>query len=154
VASGRTYFRGLLFDDLRRMQFDLETTGLDPETGRIFLVAVRDPEGRVQILEAADAGDAAEYELIQRLCASVRTADPDVIENHNLHGFDLPFLAARAQRLGVPLDLGRSDGRVRAATEALGARREPGNAALAVHSAGARDDRHARRRAAARLLRA
>ncbi|MGE3617095.1 MAG: DNA polymerase II, partial [Gemmatimonadales bacterium] len=30
VRTGRTYFRGLGFDDLRRLQFDLETTGLDP----------------------------------------------------------------------------------------------------------------------------
>ena len=31
VASGRTYFRDLPFDALRRLQFDLETTGLNPE---------------------------------------------------------------------------------------------------------------------------
>lgn len=30
VATGRTYFRDLPFDKLRRMQFDLETTGLSP----------------------------------------------------------------------------------------------------------------------------
>jgi hypothetical protein len=35
AASGRTYFRGLAFDDLHRMQFDLETTGLDAERDRI-----------------------------------------------------------------------------------------------------------------------
>ena len=30
VATGRTYFRDLTFDDLQRLQFDLETTGLNP----------------------------------------------------------------------------------------------------------------------------
>jgi DNA polymerase elongation subunit (family B) len=30
-----------------------------------------------------------------------------VIENHNLHGFDLPFLDRRARKLRVPLSLGR-----------------------------------------------
>jgi len=30
-----------------------------------------------------------------------------VIENHNLHGFDLPFLVERARKLDVPLELGR-----------------------------------------------
>jgi hypothetical protein len=29
VATGRTYFRDLAFDDIRRMQFDLETTGVE-----------------------------------------------------------------------------------------------------------------------------
>ena len=33
-----------------------------------------------------------------------------MIENHNLHGFDLPFLAKRAELLGVPLALGRIGG--------------------------------------------
>src|SRR5206468_978285 len=52
VATGRTYFRGLGFDDLRRLQLDLETTGLDPVRDRIFVVALRDPGSATEILEA------------------------------------------------------------------------------------------------------
>ncbi len=107
VATGRAYFRDLLFDQLHRMQFDLETTGLDPERDRIFMVAVRDQSGTTELLEARGDGDAGEAELIRRLVAKVKAADPDVIENHNLHGFDLPFLDRRARILGVPLGLGR-----------------------------------------------
>ncbi|MDB4958549.1 MAG: polymerase region [Myxococcales bacterium] len=106
VASGRTYFRELAFDQLERMQIDLETAGLDPERDRIFMIAVRDASG-VEILEAHDDSDRSEAELIERLVARVRAADPDVIENHNLHGFDLPFLDRRARLLGIPLTLGR-----------------------------------------------
>jgi hypothetical protein len=107
VATGRTYFRGLTFDDLRRLQFDLETTGLDATRDRVFLIAVRDPRGETRVLEAEGEGDAAEAELIRRLVAAVDEADPDVIENHNLHGFDLPFWpsgppAARAAGAGAP----------------------------------------------------
>ena len=58
-------------------------------------------------LEARDERDAGEADLIRRLVAKVQAADPDVIENHNLHGFDLPFLDRRARILGVPLALGR-----------------------------------------------
>src|SRR5262249_60600912 len=43
----------------------------------------------------------------RRLVSAVAAADPDAIENHNLHGFDLPFLDRRARLLGVPLALGR-----------------------------------------------
>ena len=107
VGSGRTYFRDLSFDQLHRLQFDLETTGLTPERSRIFMIAVRHASGRDQVLEAADEGDAAEAELIRRLVATVTESDPDVIENHNLHGFDLPFLVKRAQVQRVPLGLGR-----------------------------------------------
>ncbi|HWC99555.1 MAG TPA: ribonuclease H-like domain-containing protein [Candidatus Sulfopaludibacter sp.] len=107
VASGRTYFRDLLFDDLRRLQFDLETTGLDARRDRIFMIAVRDPSGATELLEARADTDAAEAALIRQLVAKIQAADPDVIENHNLHGFDLPFLDRRARTLGVPLALGR-----------------------------------------------
>jgi DNA polymerase, archaea type len=108
VATGRAYFRDLPFDRLRRLQFDLETTGLDPRRHRIFLVAVRDASGRTEILDAPGEGDAAERELIRLLVARIQDADPDVIENHNLQGFDLPFLERRAQALGEPLPLGRA----------------------------------------------
>jgi DNA polymerase, archaea type len=107
VATGRTYFRDLSFDQLRRMQFDLETTGLFAERHRIFMIAVRDPNGATEVLEARARNDEGEAELIRRLVDKVQAADPDVIENHNLHGFDLPFLDRRAQVLGVPLALGR-----------------------------------------------
>jgi DNA polymerase, archaea type len=48
--------------------------------------------------------------LISKLCALIRERDPDVIENHNLFGFDLPFLEHRASVLGIPLILGREGG--------------------------------------------
>jgi len=102
VATGRTYFRQLSYRHLRRLQFDLETTGLSPEDSRIFLIAVRDPDGHTELLEGPDEAD-----LIRRLVAKVQAADPDVIENHNLQGFDLPFLDHRAGVLRVPLALGR-----------------------------------------------
>ena len=110
MATGRTYFKDLPFDAVRRLQFDLETTGLDPEVDRVFLAAIRDPEGRAETLEVEGDDDNAEAELLMGLCAAIREADPDVIENHNLHGFDLPFLVERARRLGVTMLLGRAGG--------------------------------------------
>lgn len=107
VASGRTYFRGLEFDDVRRLQFDLETTGLDPDVDRVFLVALRTPGGQHELLEASADDDAAEAAMLRQLAARIVFHDPDVIENHNLHGFDLPFLMRRAERLRVRLVLGR-----------------------------------------------
>jgi DNA polymerase III epsilon subunit-like protein len=110
VATGRTYFKDLSFQQLRRLQFDLETTGLDAARDRIFLVAVRLPTGETRLLEAPSVDDAGEAALMRELVAVIREADPDVIENHNLHGFDLPFLERRAKRLRVPLALGRIGG--------------------------------------------
>jgi DNA polymerase, archaea type len=125
VATGRTYFRDLPFDRLRRLQLDLETTGLDPARDRIFLVAVRDPDGATQMIEAAGEAPRDEAELIARLVAHVQACDPDVIENHNLHGFDLPFLERRARLLGVPLALGRAVPSAPSAPSAIELRARP-----------------------------
>ena len=108
MQTGRVYFRGLDFENLHRLQFDLETTSLDPHRGRIFLIAIRDSRGFSTILEAPNPND--EAGMIATLCQIVRDRDPDFIENHNLFSFDLQFLEYRAEVLGVPLHLGREGG--------------------------------------------
>ena len=111
VATGRTYFKDLPFEALHRVQFDLETTGLDPAYDRMFMVSVRASDGREFVLETTrDGSDEGEADLITRLVALLRELDPDVIENHNLHGFDLPFLVRRARVHGIPLAMARLDG--------------------------------------------
>ncbi|HYD53508.1 MAG TPA: ribonuclease H-like domain-containing protein, partial [Gemmatimonadaceae bacterium] len=129
VATGRAYFRDLPFDALHRLQFDLETTGLDARRDRIFMISVRYHSGETEVLEARGEDAAAEAALIRELLDRVRRADPDVIENHNLHGFDLPFLDQRARLLGVRLELGRIGGpglRTRAARRGAPSR-DPGD---------------------------
>ncbi|HEU5383109.1 MAG TPA: DNA polymerase domain-containing protein [Ktedonobacteraceae bacterium] len=108
MLSGRVYFRGLNYEDIHRLQFDLETTALDPHRGRIFLIAVKDSRGLSSVLDAPTLED--EARLIRELCALIQERDPDVIENHNLFGFDLPFLEQRASVHGIPLALGRRGG--------------------------------------------
>ncbi len=108
MSSGKVYFRDLQFEDLHRLQFDLETTALDPHRGRIFLVSLLDNHGFSQVLEAPNPED--EPALIAALCSIIRERDPDVIENHNLFGFDLPFLEHRALIQHIPLEIGREGG--------------------------------------------
>jgi DNA polymerase, archaea type len=104
TLTGRTYFKGMRFEDLRRFQFDLETTGLNEERDRIFMVSMRDSSGWNATLDTTDLD---EQELIEQLVATITEHDPDVLENHNIFAFDLSFLVRRASRLGVPLTLGR-----------------------------------------------
>ncbi|MFN8481597.1 MAG: DNA polymerase domain-containing protein [Anaerolineae bacterium] len=108
MLTGRVYFRGLAYDDLHRLQFDFETTALDPQRGRIFMAAVCDSRGLAEVLEAPAPAD--EARLIRDLCTLIIQRDPDIIENHNLFGFDLPFLEARAAAHTIPLLLGRALG--------------------------------------------
>src|ERR1700730_325904 len=76
MSSGRVYFRGLSYEDLHRLQFDLETTSLEPQNGRIFLISVRDSRGLSTILEAPRPEN--EARIIADLCALIRERDPDV----------------------------------------------------------------------------
>ena len=113
LRSGRTLFKGMKFDDIVRMQVDIETDGLDPNpaSNRVLMIAVSDNRGLLDILE----GD--EPELLAQFIELVATRDPDVIEGHNLYGFDLPFLLTRARRHGVTLALGRDGSELRQGTE-------------------------------------
>lgn len=103
MASGQTLFKGLAFDDVVRMQLDIETATLSPDNAdaRVLLVAVSDNRGFEQII----CGD--EADVLRQTVACVRERDPDVIEGHNIHGFDMPYLAARAKAVGVRLGFGR-----------------------------------------------
>ncbi|GGJ29720.1 DNA polymerase domain-containing protein [Deinococcus roseus] len=105
MLTGRTYFKGLRYEDLHRMQIDLETTSLSPEDGHIFLISVKDNQGLEVVLE-----DKSEKALLESLTRLIQQRNPDVIENHNLMGFDLPFLMRRAEQLGLKLLWGRDPG--------------------------------------------
>ena len=73
MQTGRVYFRGLDFENLHRLQFDLETTSLDPHRGRIFLIAIRDNRGLATTLEASHPEE--EARMIAALCRIIRERD-------------------------------------------------------------------------------
>jgi DNA polymerase elongation subunit (family B) len=104
TLTGRTYFKGMEFEALRRFQFDLETTGLDEDRDRIFMISMRDSTGWRACL---DTSTHSEVDLLRHFVELVALRDPDTLENHNIFGFDLSFLTRRAARLGVRLALGR-----------------------------------------------
>src|SRR4051812_21217078 len=66
MATGRVYFRNLAYSDLHRLQFDLKTPSLSPNSGLFFRVAVRDTQGWATVLDAPDPAD--EARLIAELC--------------------------------------------------------------------------------------
>jgi DNA polymerase I len=109
MLSGKTLFKGMTFADLHRVQLDIETTTLTPDQqgAQVLMIALSDTRGYEALLD----GD--EKQILEQLIERVQALDPDVIEGHNLFGFDLPYLAARAQALGVPLRLGRDGSELR-----------------------------------------
>nr|MBC8228905.1 ribonuclease H-like domain-containing protein [bacterium] len=104
IQTGRTYFKGMNWEKLHRLQFDLETYSLSPQEGGIFLIAISDNRGYVRII---DDDSMSEAEMIRELCKIIQERDPDIIENHNIFDFDLPFLERRAKMHKIKLTLGR-----------------------------------------------
>jgi DNA polymerase elongation subunit (family B) len=120
LQSGRTLFKGMAFEDLRRMQVDIETfTGTDgamSDASRdpLLAVALSDSTGWEEILVVDDPNEEAqEKAVLEKFVALVRERDPDVIEGHNFFRFDLPYLETRARRHKVKLELGRDGGVLR-----------------------------------------
>ena len=114
LQSGRTLFKGMAFEDVRRMQVDIETfTGADgamSDAARdpLLAIALSDSSGWEEILVVEDpVNEAQEKAVLEKFVALVRERDPDVIEGHNIFRFDLPYLEARARKCGLKLALGR-----------------------------------------------
>lgn len=118
TATGIRLFSGMRFEEVRRMQIDIETLcaegydfpNPDRETDAIVLIAMRDSAGWEKVLSASDF---SEKDLIAEFIRLVRERDPDILEGHNLFRFDLPYLEARAKRFKLRLTLGRDGSVVR-----------------------------------------
>ncbi|GAB4171993.1 MAG: DNA polymerase domain-containing protein [Terrimicrobiaceae bacterium] len=113
ATTGETLFKGMDFEDLRRLQIDIETTtaeGFDfsnPERDPLAGIALSDSTGW-EVWLPVDVGDAAsEAAVLTEAGRWITERDPDVIEGHNLFNFDLPFLMARARAHSIRLNWGR-----------------------------------------------
>jgi DNA polymerase I len=111
--SGRTLFKGMLLEDLRRLQINIETAvseGFEfssPERDAVIAVVLSDSTGWEEIFVVEQGSLESERSVLEKLTATIQERDPDVIEGHNLFKFYLPFLVARAKRLKVRLAWGR-----------------------------------------------
>src|SRR5437773_103139 len=116
TATGRTLFKDLALEELKRMQLEvLSVAGVaDPGNDHIISIALSDNTGWEELLVVDPKNVAeSEHDAIKRLTALIKERDPDVIEGHNLFRSDLPYLVVRAKKLKTKLDWGRSGGFLR-----------------------------------------
>src|SRR5438046_4082161 len=118
TATGRTLFKDLPFEELKRMQLEVLSFA-DPVAGaadlgptdHIMSVALSDNTGWEELLIVDPKNvEESERDVLKRLTSIIKERDPDVVEGHNLFRFDLPYLVARARKAKVKLDWGRSGG--------------------------------------------
>jgi len=113
TATGRTLFKDLPFEELKRMQLEVLAFS-EGEADHIMSIAVSDNTGweEVIVVDPKKLSE-SEHAAIKRLTSLIKERDPDVIEGHDLFRVHLPYLVARAKKLKTKLDWGRSGGFLR-----------------------------------------
>ena len=106
ISSGTRLFKGYdTYDDLYRMEFDLETEGLVAKRHRINQIGVRTNKGFEKIIAVTgntkEELDKSEIKAIYEFLVIIHELDPDVIVGHNTENFDWNFIIERCEVLGV-----------------------------------------------------
>src|SRR5215813_7108425 len=114
TATGRTLFKDLAFEKLKRMEIEVLSTDGSGDSDHIMSIALSDNTGWEELI-VVDANNLEESErsALRRLTALINERDPDVIEGHDLFRVHLPLLIGRAKKLKTKLDWGRSGGFLR-----------------------------------------
>lgn len=94
----RLFGNDATFDDLLRLTFDIETTGLTASSSEVILITAK-LEGIGHDKEFAfyvgDGQCKSERQVIEALTEVIQCYDVDVLQGHNIYGFDIPFLEER-----------------------------------------------------------
>lgn len=104
IYTGKRLFKGYEnYDDLKRMLFDIETTGLNARVDSIDQIGVRTNKGFERIIKVEGTGrdkDESEINAIVEFCKIIGEEKPDVIAGHNSENFDWDFIITRCEILG------------------------------------------------------
>lgn len=99
IETGKRQFKGYDdYDELLRMEFDLETEGLDPQKDCISQIGIRTNKGFEKIIPVIGEGEEKfknETKALQEFFGTVREIDPDVLTGHNIENFDTWFIDER-----------------------------------------------------------
>ena len=108
IQTGKRLFKGFEdYDELHRLQFDLETQGLDPMGNPIFQIGIRDNKGYERIIEVTgntpqELRDSERVAIVE-FFKVVNDLQPDIIAGYNSANFDWPFLYKRSDRLSIDI---------------------------------------------------
>jgi DNA polymerase elongation subunit (family B) len=103
IQKKKRLFKGIDdYNGVHRFVFDIETTGLDPETCVIILIGIKDNRGLNITIPAF--GDDGEKKCIERFFEYIKEIKPTIVAGYNSAFFDFPFILKRAEILGVDVD--------------------------------------------------
>ena len=104
VQKNKRLFKGFEeYDEVHRMVFDIETTGLSPEESSIFLIGIKDNRGFEKVIAAQNEEE--ERKIIVDFFNIIDEIKPSLIGGYNSAFFDFPFIIRRAEILGLDINL-------------------------------------------------
>lgn len=104
IATGKRLFKGYDdYNDLKRLLWDLETGGLDPEKCPINQIGIRTNKGLEKIITVTGEGEERNINELNAIREALRikaAEKPDVISGYNSENFDWNFYIKRLEVLG------------------------------------------------------
>lgn len=108
MYTGKRMFKGYdNYDDIKRLVFDLETTGLRPEKDMIDQIGIRTNKGFEDVIEVLGEGQEKwdnELKAINKFFYIISQEWPDVIAGQNSEKFDFPFIEERCKQHGLTME--------------------------------------------------
>ena len=116
IATGKRFFKGYDdYDQILRLTFDLETTGLNTKKDRIVQLGVRlnrpipgRPNGFEKIFNlegnTEEEKNKSELKIIDVMFRIIYTFKPDIITAHNGENFDWQMIIDACERLGTSIE--------------------------------------------------
>lgn len=109
MQSGARLFKGMEYDDLNILCFDIETralkeyeydkrAALDPNKSEIFYIGIKTTKGYEKVLHADSPTE--ERNIIEETYKIINEISPDFIIGYNSEHFDFPFMERRIELLG------------------------------------------------------
>ena len=98
--------------------FDIETDEVEIGKGEILMISVYGDKGKIKkVLTWKKCNHNLDYveclkneeEMLEEFVKLIRKLSPDILVGYFSDGFDMPYLKARAEKLGVKLALGLDD---------------------------------------------
>jgi len=108
ITTGKRLFKGFEdYNELVRMQWDLETTGLDGKTDTIDQIGIRSNKGFERILTITGESERdrmnSQYDSMEEFFSAIEQVDPDVISGYNSENFDWVFVDDQYQKYNTTM---------------------------------------------------
>lgn len=113
LLRGYTYYKGLKLEDVTVLSYDIEGAGLarNDESDVYLITNTVTRNGKVQFKEHFRVDDYDNAgDMLEHWCKVVREEyDPDIINGHNIFGYDLDYMRHVASLYNKTLKLGRDN---------------------------------------------